>query len=76
LFIQSDQRKLLVYSDFDEAHIGDLGYDKWQVRIQVTSEDAYGFEGRLSFTFTRRSLIPDQPAFTKVRDIPPRAQQD
>jgi hypothetical protein len=76
LFIQSDQRRLLVYSDFEQAPVGDLGYDRWQVRIQVTSEDAYGFEGRLGFTFTRQSLIPDRPAFIRVRNIPPRAQQD
>lgn len=35
------------------------------------SDNAYGFEGLLSFTFTRSSLTPSRPAFVNVRDIPP-----
>jgi hypothetical protein len=71
LFIQADQRKLLVYRNLDEAPIGELDYDQWRVRILVSSDNAYGFEGNLSFTFTRSSLIPNRPAFVKVCDIPP-----
>ncbi len=51
--------------------IGQLDYDRWRVRIIVTSDDAQGFEGELRFTFTRNGLEPDRPAFTKIRTLAP-----
>lgn len=51
-----------------------LDYDRWDVKIVVTSDNVSGFEGILRFTQTRNSLSPDQPAFIKLRDLRPRLE--
>lgn len=70
LFAQNDDRRLVIHKHASEP-IGQLDYDRWRVRITVTSDDAQGFEGELRFTFTRNSLEPDRPAFTKIRTLAP-----
>jgi hypothetical protein len=70
LFSQSDSRRLVIYKHASEP-VGHLEYDKWRIRIIVTSDDAQGFEGELRFTFTKNSLEPDRPAFTKIRTLAP-----
>jgi hypothetical protein len=70
LFTTADSGRLVIHKQGLEP-IGYLDYDKWRIRIIVTSDDADGFEGELRFTYTRNSLVPDQPAFTKLRTLSP-----
>jgi hypothetical protein len=70
LFAQNDNGGLVVHKHAAEP-IGRLDYDRWRIRIIVTSDDAQGFEGELRFTLTRNSLEPDRPAFTRIRTIAP-----
>jgi hypothetical protein len=74
LFASNDERQVIISKSAGEP-IGMLGYDKWRVRIIVTSDDGQGFEGELRFTYTRSSLAPDHPAFHRIRTVPPLARQ-
>jgi hypothetical protein len=74
LFASNDKGQVIISKSAGEP-IGMLGYDKWRVRIIVTSDDGQGFEGELRFTHTRSSLAPDHPAFHRMRTVPPLVRQ-
>jgi hypothetical protein len=69
LFSQGSNRTIVSKSSGEP--IGWLDYDKWRVKIIVTSDDAQGFEGHLGFTITRSGMEIDRPAFKLQRTIPP-----
>jgi hypothetical protein len=72
LFVRDDYGRLWAY-DEQESPSGPLKDGQWQAFIQVTSADAKGFEGVLSFTISRDGgLQHDQPAFRMRRSLPPR----
>lgn len=74
LFATNAKRQVIISKSAGEL-IGTLGYDKWRVRIIVTSDDGQGFEGELRFTYTRTSLAPDHPVFHRIRTVPPLVRQ-
>lgn len=69
LFSQGSGRTIVSKSSGEPT--GWLDYDKWRVKIIVTSDDALGFEGDLGFIITRSGLEIDRPAFKLKRTIPP-----
>jgi len=72
LFLNGADDKVLVCGSASTP-IGQLDYGAWEVGIIATSDNAVGFEGTMGFTRTKHDgLIPKQPAFTKLRDVPPR----
>jgi len=74
LFATNDKRQVIISKSAGEP-IGMLGYDKWRVRIIVTSDDGQGLEGELRFTYTRSNLARDHPAFHRIRTVPPTVRQ-
>ncbi len=69
LFSQGTSRTIVSKSSGEP--IGWLDYDRWRVRIIVTSDDAQGFEGHLGFAITRSGMEIDRPAVKLQRTIPP-----
>jgi len=71
LFVTDQHGRIIPHKDRNEP-VGELDYDHWAVKVIVSSDNAQGFEGTIGFTLTRNSLAPDQPAFTKQRNVKPR----
>jgi hypothetical protein len=74
LFAINGKQQYIIFKSAGEP-LGMLGYDRWRVRIIVTSDDGQGFEGELRFTYTRGCFLPDDPAFHRIRTIPPLVRQ-
>jgi hypothetical protein len=73
LFVEDKNGRVIPHKNAGEP-FPPLDYDHWDVKVVVSSDNVWGFEGIIRFTQTRINLTPDQPAFTKLRDVPPRLE--
>jgi hypothetical protein len=73
LFVEDKNGRVIPHKNGGEP-FPPLDYDHWDVKVVVSSDNIWGFEGIIRFTQTRINLTPDQPAFTKLRDVPPRLE--
>jgi hypothetical protein len=72
-FVETPRREIIPHKDRGEP-LEPLTYDHWNVKLIVSSDNLPGFEGTIGFTLTRNAMPHDHPAFTKLRDVPPRLQ--
>ena|ERR1022692_3488078 len=69
LFVTKDN-KMIAYRE-NIMPVGVIDYGKWNILIQVSSENVEGFETTLSFTLARDGLR--KPGFGGHRRLPPRS---
>ncbi len=73
-FVSGDDNTKWVYKSPDTL-VGALDTGRWEVKVVVSSDNAYGFEGKIGFLLTTHSLQPDAPEFTRLRTLKPRSRR-
>ena len=72
LFVSGDDQKQYIHDSLYTS-VGVIDYGRWEIKLLVTSDNAVGFEGKISFLLTKHRLQPDTPAFTMLRILQPRS---
>jgi hypothetical protein len=74
LYVTDVNRKVWIRKA-DGSPLGILDEGRWEARLTVSSDNAHGFEGVLSFTVSRHfGAVPDSTALAMRRRAVPRMQ--